>query len=126
MQMNAPFAVNEQRVLDVKAVERHRIFAYRRGERVLKKADLVIVYVYIRKEVLECSGEYFPRLHHVADAICVLSHHHIALFVRLFAVDVLRYCFGEGDWKYQFAVVGARLYQVNHARYFAYEAFLQF
>ena len=68
MQMDTTIALNLKRVLYIEAVEGDGILANRRGERILQKADLVIIEIDIREHILHYHIQHVACLEQVVDA----------------------------------------------------------
>ena len=65
MQVETLVALHIQCVHNIKSVERYCILAYRRGERILQEAYLVVVDIHIREDVLQYGVEDVSRLEEV-------------------------------------------------------------
>ena len=94
----ARVAVHLQRINYIESVEAYGILAYRRRERELQQANLVVIYVNLRKHLLGQSGKEVPRLQQVVHALAVLCVNVYTLFLGTLAVVAVKHLL-VGDYR---------------------------
>ena len=117
VQVEAFFPIHKHGVFDVETVESYGVLSYRRGERILQKAHLVVVNVHVGEHVLERGCEYVAGLEQVVDARRVLPLHNVLLAVRVFAVYFLRHGLVDRKRQNELSVVLALLHLVAQPRH---------
>ena len=123
--MVAQITVYIHRVNNVIAIKRYCRFAYWRGERVLKKTNIVVIYVNIGKHILKHFSQNFTRLYHICKAFVLLSLNNFFLSFGIFTIYVLRNGFGNSQWKDKLIVVRTLFYMVNEPGRTLKNTFLQ-
>ena len=90
LQVDAGVALYFQRVFNVVAIEVDALVADGRYERILQQPDMVLVEVYVGKDILDNGIDDVARLKQVVDALRSLSHDDGLLRTGVAAIDLLR------------------------------------
>ena len=113
MQMDTGVALNQQRILDIVAVEGDGAIADRRRKGVLQQANLVVINIDICKDILRHRIQDIARLEEVIDTSRALAFYDVFLCMRRTAVDFLRYGFFDAGWQNEFTSLFTSLHLID-------------
>ena len=110
VEMDARVTLNGERILDVVAIETDTFIADRRDEGILQQADMVLIEVDVREDILQDGIDDVTSLEQMVDPLGGLSHDDGLLRARVTTIDLLRHRLVDTDRKNHLARLGADLH----------------
>ena len=107
VEVDARVTLDGECILDVVAIETDTLVADRRDEGILQQADMVLIEVDVREDILQDGIDDVTRLEQMVDTLGGLSHDDGLLRAGVTTIDLLRHRLVDTDRKNHLARLGS-------------------